>query len=287
VTVKYDVNTPFARAFGMIDPSFNSVFTVTSTAQAAHRPRDVCIVLDYSGSMNNESDLWNNEAYLDNGLTTTTSGYKWPQPSNPNLTSNNVETVYPQFGHYAGSSATAQSNNGNDYSDYSQNPNLLCPKLHPTSPLYNSGLIGKCNVSVSVAGIPAVVNDFYKSDRGAGTVQYAFTSWPDSYAAGTDSAQGDNYLKKGTGSSLPCAATVQDVTGPGTSYDSTWETNGYVGRQDAAGTTISSFKGYTLGPRYWGKTFFIWPPDPTNDWRKKFFFKDDGTTPLDDNTKLF
>src|SRR5262249_12114498 len=31
---------------------------------------------------------------------------------------------------------------------------------------------------------------------------------------------------------------------------------------------------------YWGKTFFIWPPDPTNDWRSKFF----GTT---DNTQLW
>ena len=33
----------------------------------------------------------------------------------------------------------------------------------------------------------------------------------------------------------------------------------------------SAFNGYTQGPGYWGKTFFIWPPDPTNDWRKKYF----------------
>jgi hypothetical protein len=26
--------------------------------------------------------------------------------------------------------------------------------------------------------------------------------------------------------------------------------------------TAGKFKGYTMGPQYWGKTFFIWPPDP-------------------------
>ena len=33
----------------------------------------------------------------------------------------------------------------------------------------------------------------------------------------------------------------------------------------------SNFKGYTQGPGYWGKTFFIWPPQPTSDWRKLYF----------------
>lgn len=64
-----------------------------------------------------------------------------------------------------------------------------------------------------------------------------------------------------------------------------------------------TFKGYSLGPGYWGKTFFIWPPDPrwgggsgtpnptalsttspvkdTNnnwicDWRRRFFNSSDG-----------
>ena len=53
---------------------------------------------------------------------------------------------------------------------------------------------------------------------------------------------------------------------------------------------VSSFKGYSEGPGYWGKTFFIWPPDPrgpsafldpnnsanwanngAKDWRQRFF----------------
>jgi Flp pilus assembly protein TadG len=49
--------------------------------------------------------------------------------------------------------------------------------------------------------------------------------------------------------------------------------------------TPGQFKGYSMGPRYYGKTFFMWPPDPrtpvgTNpasagyvagDWRRRFF----------------
>ena len=63
----------------------DDVLNVTRTmATAAHRPRDVTIVLDYSGSMNNESDLWNCESY---------------QGSYQN-TSNNTDSVYPQWGFY-------------------------------------------------------------------------------------------------------------------------------------------------------------------------------------------
>ena len=45
-----------------------------------------------------------------------------------------------------------------------------------------------------------------------------------------------------------------------------------------------------MGPGYYGKTFYLWPPDPraANDWRKKFFFYgSNSTTPCDDNSLLF
>jgi uncharacterized membrane protein len=57
VTVTHQVNATFGMAFQKIDPTFTGVFNVTAVSQAAHRPRDVAIILDYSGSMNNESDL--------------------------------------------------------------------------------------------------------------------------------------------------------------------------------------------------------------------------------------
>lgn len=49
------------------------------------------------------------------------------------------------------------------------------------------------------------------------------------------------------------------------------------------------FKGYSMGPGYWGKTFFIWPPDPRTpvgnpgdanyvpgDWRRRYFLNRNG-----------
>jgi hypothetical protein len=106
--------------------------------------------------------------------------------------------------------------------------------------------------------------------------------------------------------------------------DLAWERNGYdldipdyITSKDTTPDvqrTNELFSGYTLGPGYWGKTFFIWPPDPrwgkpddpyrtpnggsvqpsalnvpshglvkdTNgnwicDWRRRFFLKADGT----------
>jgi hypothetical protein len=82
-----------------------------------------------------------------------------------------------------------------------------------------------------------------------------------------------------------------------------------------SGTNANRFKGYSMGPGYWGKTFFIWPPDPRFnssanltspnttypafdtsgnamcDWRRHFFLNSSGnafnpqTTNI--NTSLF
>jgi hypothetical protein len=70
----------------------------------------------------------------------------------------------------------------------------------------------------------------------------------------------------------------------------------------------ANFKGYSMGPGWYGKTFFQWPPDPrfhpqavTNtpnatqpskdttgkwmaDWRKRFFYNNGTTTPLGGNS---
>ncbi len=143
VTITKSCPTTFARVFGF------SAFNVTATATAAHRPRDVAIVLDYSGSMNNESDLWNNESYLDNGQSA---------PNNPNQTSNNQESVYPKFGHYS---------NEKNYSNYTNYANLLCPVADGSNPLSGNAVIGKCNASISALGVPALVNDFWSNNRGA------------------------------------------------------------------------------------------------------------------------
>ena len=102
--------------------------TVTGKSTAAHRPRDVAMVLDYSGSMNNESDLWNCESYLGGFINTP----------------NNTDPVFPQWGPYAPS--------------FSPSATLQCTS--------NSNLVGLCNVTASVDGIPALVTNLFQNNRG-------------------------------------------------------------------------------------------------------------------------
>ena len=201
-----------------------SFSTVTATATAAYRPRDVAIVLDYSGSMNNESDIWNCESYL----------------GSMDNTPNNTDPVFPQFGPY--------------------NPTFSpLATLQCTS---SDTRVGMCNVTQAVLGIPAMANDFYQNNFGAGAVS-AFTI---ASTTCTAPVSGDNYLT----ASGNCVLTWSDAVNPSTSFFP-----GY-----------SNFKGYTQGPGYWGKTFFIWPPQPGSDWRKLYFELTSGA-PLNDNTKLW
>lgn len=221
----------FARIFGL------TAFNTSALAVGAHRPRDVALILDYSGSMRFDALL---------GI-----------PYNGNRTkSNNPESVYPIFGHYSDVTAAALCN-----------PN--------TSTSLGGEIYGSSNVVVETgAGLP-IVDDFYQHAAGSSPVK-AFTAVED--ALGYDvTPGGDNYLQKADGS---YAKTVQDLTG-GITFDG-YTNPPYVGY---AGTAVPEFVGYTVGPRHWGKTFFIWPPDPrtsgTNgkpqDWRKRFFLEADGS----------
>ena len=220
------VNTTFARVFGV-----NST-TVQASATAAHRPRDVTVVLDYSGSMNNESDLWNNESYL----------------GSVNNSPNNTDTVVPQFGHYSSSSA-----------------NLVCTN--------SDSRVGRCNITQSVLGIAALVDDFFSNNRGS-SASGAFSAAPSSYMT---APAGDLPLKSAENTSASWAQTVNDVVGLLKSDQIDFELDGYSA-YNASGTlatktdyappsgsgfpTWNGFYGYTQGPKYWGKTFMNWPPDP-------------------------
>jgi hypothetical protein len=116
-------------------------------------------------------------------------------------------------------------------------------------------------------------------------------------------------LKKGVSSASgpsDYASTTQEyLTGANTGWsagsngNSTWETNGYDYNPTSGTTTAGLFKGYTMGPGYYGKTFYMWPPDPrtpvnspgqsgyvAGDWRKRYFYSS-GTTPCNDNTVLW
>jgi hypothetical protein len=135
VTVTHGHPSAFSGIFGA--PSLN----VSATAVAAHRPRDVCIVLDYSGSMNNESDLWNAESYV----------------GSFQGTANNADPIFPQFGPYAPGFSPGAA-------------------LQQTS---NDPLVGLCNVTMGVLGISAMVDDYYQNPRGQPLV-HAFNPAPPS-----------------------------------------------------------------------------------------------------------
>lgn len=101
----------------------------------------------------------------------------------------------------------------------------------------------------------------------------AFTPVPDStlnsykqpYSATDPTVGGDRYLRKNSNDpTKPDAVTLADVVG--TTTNTAFENNGY-----AMFGAANASKGFIQGPRYWGKTFFIWPPDPRNDWRPLYF----------------
>lgn len=238
-TVSVDVanRLGFSRIFGF------SSMNIQSTATAAHRPRDVAIILDYSGSMRFAS-LAGTPYYGDRS-------------------SNNQDTLVPTFGHYSSTSA-----------------NLIGVA---TSPPYDD-----CNLTATTSdGRPPIVLDFYSSSTGGA----AFTAASSSYAT---TPGGDNYLKlaKNTGSSYGqtlWAILGNSGTAANNSRDAQFESQGYK-----AFGMHGQFDRYTQGPGYWGKTFFIWPPDPsngtggtTNDWRKIYFKYWNSSTRMDDNSKLW
>ncbi len=136
----------------------------------------------------------------------------------------------------------------------------------------SSPMVGMCNVTTSVNGVPALVTNFFQNARGQ-SAQSAFSAAP--AAATVTTPIGDQYLNKK--SSSTCAINWSQITG-----STTTAFTGYAAQQGG------TFYGYQQGPGYWGKTFFIWPPDPAaaNDWRKKFFENPNGTV-CNDDTALY
>ena len=149
-----------------------------------------------------------------------------------------------------------------------------------------------------------IVEDFYQNDVSVtpSPTNRAFTRWNDSFDV---TPGGDNFPAKfGTSTTPPTyAATINEWKNYAGIKNTTFETdvtNGGYG---------SGFVGYTQGPGYWGKTFFMWPPDPRGatatdmsvaanhanngamDWRQRFFIKvktsNSAMTPCDENTLLW
>jgi hypothetical protein len=256
-TITYKGMFAFGNMFGM------NQFDVGASAVAVHRPRDVVIIMDLSGSMRFQS------------LTAAPHGGSRTSSMNP-------EAVFPQFGHYS---------------------NVAAAKLQGNISISTGSgeMYDPANISVTTNSGPPIIEDFYQNPSGVspGPTNRAFTRSPDSYATAPG---GDNYLRTNNNTATnPYAATVNTILNGVSGKDLDFERKGYE-------SYVSSFNGHTEGPGYWGKTFFIWPPDPrgsdldanssanhanngAKDWRQRFFFKQNTSTGnlfwLDQNTILF
>jgi Flp pilus assembly protein TadG len=283
--------TYFAQVWG-VNP-----FAVGAQAIGVHRPRDTAIVLDFSTSMQYGSNV---------NIRGSTNG-------GPTAGSENPDPNYPQFGPWSIYKASAVS---------SGNPN----------PMMNVDGYGDrggeghapSNLTIATTNGPAIVGDFLCDTTGGGNYVNAFVVGnPTTYNASltpvvtpTPAAtwlsapvDGDPWpLKLGkTTASSPTdyAGCVNDYlgtssgnsSGPDGIFDNVNGGNqvgaGYDYNPNTGLTTAGAFKGYTVGPGYYGKTFYIWPPDPrtpvstpgqtgyvAGDWRQRYF----GTN---DNSKLW
>jgi len=231
-----------------------SSLNVSATSTAAHRPVDVAIIIDFSGSMRLGSLLG---APVDNATGIV-----------PRTQSMNPETVVPTWGQYA----SAQSNNNVQWRGWSGTsvPTLTAP---------TGELIDQCNITTATGGGPAIVNDFFQDTTAFGATTPAFSS--------VANASGDMPLYKGGGTAY--AYNLNEVLSRSGGSSSTTPSSAapFIDNTSSGSTTAgyaATFKGYTLGPSYWGKTFFIWPPDPrgpsapantqnngAKDWRQRFF----------------
>jgi len=236
-TVSLTDRLAFSKIINFAPPNIQVIST------AAHRPRDIALVLDYSGSMRFGSIV---------GL-----------PISGSRSCNNQDTLVPTFGHYSYTSAGMSASS-------------------PASPYDDA------NITTTTAdGRGPIVDNFYTSSSGGA----AFSAASSSYAS---TPAGDKILKINKNAGTTYAKTLAEVlniSSPTTSSrDASYESQGYK----AYSMQTGQFNRYVQGPGYYGKTFFVWPPDPTNgtagdtnDWRKQYFTYPSSTTPMDDNSRLW
>jgi Flp pilus assembly protein TadG len=273
-TVKSNITFSQPASFAKF---FNySAFSATATATAVHRPRDLAIILDFSGSMRFNSL----PAYDYFGPI---SGSMNPDPNIPRFgpwsTITSVMQRTTQYIDIAPNNHTIETNDGppivKDFYCKQADGSYINAFDRPLSP-YN------WRTAPGNFALPAPDDNFQTQ-----------SNTPVQFTSSTTGMGGDRWPKTNgynlavpNNTGTPYASTVQQyVFGDTQARANTHAKNVAF---EAAGYT--DFQGFTMGPGYYGKTFYMWPPDPraANDWRKKFFFKgSDSTTPCDDNSLLF
>ena len=272
--VKVDINMSKPNSFARI---FNSsAISVRANAQAVHRPRDIVMVLDFSGSMRFDS-----------------------LPSFPHNTTKPIEGTLnsddrvPRFAYYrqlAGIDGVLFNHKRGQ------------PKKAYEDPVTGEqfGYSNLTEGQPELGNMEAIVDSFYTVTSGIDSIPpyspgqgditklvptrkafYAydkrlFGNQPYPEFQNTIGAGDPWPFKRGT-NQAEHATTFAEVRGMNP-REVTNSTRAHK-LEDGTDRTISE-NGWTLGPGYWGKTFYIWPPDPNYDWRRRYF----GTT---DNSDLF
>jgi len=299
-TVAWSEPTWFARFFGVNNMNVNA------TATAVHRPRDIAIVLDFSGSMMFSSE------------------YEHSGPFG--IASLNPDNRFPRFGPWS------IYNGPGMVLDYA-NPPTTPANLNtysPTTPFQRvfphvdggGETHAENNHTITTRNGPPMISNFFQSDSTTNAFVGTFPTvgnvrnggtWPTTIAMPAPDGlwnqndtqfAGDKFpLRSGvtvTGTTAPTpqqyAHTVQAyLTGANTgatntTRNATFETENATGGFDwdfaasAAKPANQRMQGFTMGPGYTGKTFYMWPPDPRTpvgqigdanyipgDWRERFF----------------
>ena len=199
--------------------------TAQASATAIHRPRDIVMVVDFSYSMGFDS-------LMGTPLTNSTGTATVARTQSQSGTTEN-----PTMGHYS-------------------NTNII--KLQGTAPFqhYTGEIVGSNNLfATGPGGDPPIADDFYQDNTAFGSTTKAFTK--------NASPGGATYLPVKTNTTY-IARNVNEAVGNPVSTD-TLVANATFDNTSPSSTTAgygSSFKNYIEGPGYWGKTFFMWPPDP-------------------------
>jgi len=330
--------TIFARVLGM--QSLN----VGAVATAVHRPVDIALVLDFSGSMGYASFL----AYP---LGAAVTGSLNPDP------------LFPQFGPWSVFGGSGMVLDPNNPPASPANLNTYVPPT-PMQRLFDyvqsdGQTISTCNLTYPTSSGSAIVNNFLLSDNATSAFVSSASSFPSFTNVNVSGSSNPTYVVTPApasfvnqnvtgfvGDPFPLANGVTVATGTAPSpsqyahnvadilgfpsngtglpgsysvptgsaswnsyYNAAWETNGYDGIYTGAGTSFAStgtkpaaqkFQGFTMGPGYYGKTFYMWPPDPrtpvgnigsanyvAGDWRQRFFSVAGTGAPVRDNSVLW
>jgi hypothetical protein len=222
--------------------------SVSATAQSAHRPRDIALVVDLSGSMRMGTCL----------------GYDFYTASR---TTNNPDTLVPTFSHYSSASAGLvgpTTNRTSSFDNYTLSPsNATAPNASYTLTFVNNFYQNAAYATPLVRAF-----DSYTSTDGGSTWTAPTTGTPTLPPASYASVPGGDVPLFKSGSTTTYATTVKDVVGS-TTRNASWELDGYSNYTNGSLSNAASgqssyatapFNGYTQGPGYYGKTFFIWPP---------------------------